>query len=107
MHYSTATIAAVGAELQHRSVGFIQTSSGFQTRAVTEDHIRLLREHLPPEVSIKAVGGVGDLAHAQVLLNAGAVRVGTHSAVSIAREERAVLSQRQNVQPSHEGTDHG
>lgn len=107
MHYSPATIAAIGAELEHRSVGFVQTSSGFQTRAVTEDHIRLLRDNLPQDVSIKAVGGVGDLAHAQVLMNAGAVRIGTQGAVSIAHQEQAQLARRRHPHGSQERNDHG
>ena len=76
-------------ELLHDSpVGFVQTSSGHQSRSVTEDHVRLLRDLLPDDVAIKAVGGVHSLPDAIGLLAAGAVRVGTGSAIAIAEEER-------------------
>jgi deoxyribose-phosphate aldolase len=68
--------------------GFLQTSSGYQSRAVTEDHIQRLRTMLPEDVGIKAVGDVSTLDDARSLLTAGAVRVGTASAVAIAYEER-------------------
>jgi deoxyribose-phosphate aldolase len=69
-------------------VGFLQTSSGHQTRAVTDDHVRSLRDLLPDDVAIKAVGGIHSLADASSLLTSGAVRVGAASAVAIAQQER-------------------
>ena len=81
--------------LRESPVGFLQTSSGHQARAVTEAHVRGLRELLPPDVAIKAVGGVDSLADATALLSAGAVRVGTGSAIVIAQEERHERQERQ------------
>jgi deoxyribose-phosphate aldolase len=69
-------------------VGFLQTSSGHQPRAVTDDHVRDLRALLPQDVAIKAVGGIHSLADASALLTSGAVRVGAASAVAIAQQER-------------------
>ena len=69
-------------------VGFLQTSSGAQPRAVTVDHVRTLRELLPGDVAIKAVGGIHSLADASSLLTSGAVRVGAASAVAIVQQEQ-------------------
>jgi deoxyribose-phosphate aldolase len=55
---------------------------------VTEQHVRGLREHLPPDIAIVAVGGVATLEDAESLVAAGAVRVGSGSAVTIIGQER-------------------
>lgn len=99
LHYGSATLAELGRELEGRPVEFLQTSSGFQSRAVTENHIRVLRELLPGDISIKAVGGVGALDDALCLVNAGAVRVGSQSAVSIANDELGRRAVRQGGAP--------
>jgi deoxyribose-phosphate aldolase len=83
-----ALIEPLLADLHETAAGFLQTSTGHQPRAVTEDHVRTLRELLPADVAIKAVGGVAALEDAAGLINAGAVRVGSGSAVSIANEQR-------------------
>lgn len=86
--YDCAALDVLWLGLDERPVGFLQTSSGYQSRAVTEEHVRELRELLPADVAIKAVGGVHDLDAAVGLLAAGAVRVGTGSAIAIADQER-------------------
>lgn len=68
--------------------GFLQTGSGHQPRAVTEQHIRSLREHLPTDIAIVAVGGVATFDDASALVAAGAVRVGSGGAVAIVEQER-------------------
>lgn len=90
--YDCASLDVLWQRLHETPVGFLQTSSGYQPRAVTEDHVRAMRELLPEGVAIKAVGGVATLAEAMELLAAGAVRVGSGSAIAIAQEE---LRQRQ------------
>lgn len=74
--------------LHDSPAGFIQTGSGHQPRAVTEQHVRGLREHLPPDIAIVAVGGVATLEDATELVAAGAVRVGSGSAAAIIDAER-------------------
>lgn len=74
--------------LHESPAGFLQTGSGHQPRAVTEQHVRTLREHLPADIAIVAVGGIATLDDAQSLVAAGAVRVGSGSAVTIIGQER-------------------
>lgn len=74
--------------LHDSPAGFLQTGSGHQPRAVTEQHVRLLRERLPADIAIVAVGGVATLEDANDLVAAGAVRVGSGSAAAIIDQER-------------------
>lgn len=74
--------------LRDSAAGFLQTGSGHQPRAVTEQHVRVLREQLPPDVAVVAVGGVASLDDAEALLVAGAVRIGSGSAMAIIDQER-------------------
>lgn len=82
------SLAPVWKLLADSPVGFVQTSSGHQPRAVTIEHVRELRQRLPENIAIKAVGGVHAYGDAAALISAGAVRVGTGSAIVIAQEER-------------------
>lgn len=81
-------LAPVFERLRESPAGFIQTGSGHQPRAVTEQHVRSLREHLPPDIAIVAVGGIATLEDATDLVAAGAVRVGSGNAVAIIDQER-------------------
>ena len=83
--------------LHDSAAGFVQTGSGHQPRAVTEQHVRALRETLPPDVGIVAVGGVAELRDAEALVVAGAVRVGSGSAVAILEQERHARHARQST----------
>lgn len=88
-------LAPVLERLHETPAGFLQTSSGHQPRAVTEQHVRTLREHLPADIAIVAVGGVATFAEAEALVGAGAVRVGSGSAISIMEQERQSRDTRQ------------
>lgn len=61
---------------------FVKTSTGTQGGA-TEAAVRILRQHLKPEIKIKASGGIRDAQTARAMLAAGADRIGTSSGVSI------------------------
>lgn len=74
--------------LRESPAGFLQTGSGHQPRAVTEQHVRELRELLPHDIAIIAVGGIATYADAETMLAAGAVRVGSGTAVGIVDQER-------------------
>jgi deoxyribose-phosphate aldolase len=84
-------------QLHESSAGFVQTGSGHQSRAVTEQHVRSLREHLPSDIAIIAVGGIATLADAEATINAGAVRVGSASAVGILEQEQHERAARQSA----------
>lgn len=81
-------LGPVLARLGESPAGFLQTGSGHQPRAVTEQHVRSLRERLPADIAIVAVGGIATLEDASALVSAGAVRVGSGSALSIIQQER-------------------
>lgn len=65
---------------------FVKTSTGFAPAGATVAHIRLMRSVLPPEVGVKASGGINTRELAMQLIEAGADRIGTSSAVSIMGE---------------------
>ena len=62
---------------------FIKTSTGFGTGGATMEDILLVKEHIGPEVKIKAAGGVKTREDLEAFLNAGCERIGTSSAVGI------------------------
>ena len=61
-------------------------SSGFGPQGATVEAVATLRRALPPEVLVKAQGGVRTLADAQRLRAAGAARVGVADAAAIISE---------------------
>jgi deoxyribose-phosphate aldolase len=83
-----AQLRPVLERLHDSPAGFLQTGSGHQARAVTERHVRELRELLPHDIAIVAVGGVATFGDAEAMLAAGAVRVGSGAAVAIVDQER-------------------
>lgn len=42
-------------------VNWVKTSTGYGTGGATMDDLKLMREHSPPQVQVKAAGGVRDL----------------------------------------------
>jgi deoxyribose-phosphate aldolase len=64
---------------------FAKTATGVGTQATVED-VELMREALPEGVGVKASGGIRTLETAEAMINAGASRIGTASAVKIMKE---------------------
>jgi deoxyribose-phosphate aldolase len=62
---------------------FVKTSTGFAPSGAKSEHIRLMRKNLPPDVRIKASGGIKTYEHVVEMIDAGADRVGTSSGVNI------------------------
>lgn len=62
---------------------FVKTSTGFAPAGAKTEHVKIMRRVLPPTVGIKASGGIKTREFAEQLINAGATRIGTSSAVSI------------------------
>lgn len=60
---------------------FVKTSTGFAPVGAKVEHIKLMRASLPPSVGIKASGGIKTRDQAIQLIDAGADRIGTSSAV--------------------------
>jgi deoxyribose-phosphate aldolase len=64
---------------------FAKTSTGTRGGARVAD-VAAMRAMLPPRVAIKASGGIRSMADAEALLDAGATRLGTSSAIDILPE---------------------
>ena len=62
---------------------FVKTSTGFAPSGAKVEHIRLMRGSLPAQVGIKASGGIKTHEQIVAMIEAGADRIGTSSAVKI------------------------
>lgn len=60
---------------------FVKTSTGFAPKGAEVEMVRLMRSVLPPQVQVKASGGIRTVAQAQAFLEAGATRIGTSTAL--------------------------
>ncbi len=67
---------------------FIKTSTGFSTGGATVEDVKLFKEHISPDLRIKAAGGIRTFEQAQAMLEAGADRIGASALVALARRER-------------------
>ncbi len=65
---------------------YIKTSTGFSKGGATFDDIKLFKEHVAPNVKIKAAGGISSIADAERFIELGASRLGTSRIVKIAKE---------------------
>ena len=70
-------------------VDFVKTSTGYAEKGATVEAVRLMRAHLPPNVRIKASGGIRTYALARQLIDAGADRLGCSASVEIINGEAA------------------
>lgn len=64
---------------------FIKTSTGFSTGGATVEDVALFRDHISPDVRIKAAGGIRTFEQAQALIDAGAQRIGATALVKLAK----------------------
>lgn len=64
-------------------VDYVKTSTGFASEGATLENIKLIREILPSSVGIKASGGIKTFHQASELIQHGANRIGTSSAINI------------------------
>ena len=62
---------------------YIKTSTGFGTGGATIEDIRLFKQHIGPDVKIKAAGGISTLEDVEAFLAEGCDRIGTSKAVSL------------------------
>jgi len=68
---------------------YIKTSTGFGTGGALMEDICLFKQHIGPNVKIKAAGGIRSRQDMVDFLEAGCDRLGTSSAVKILMEEAA------------------
>ena len=62
---------------------YIKTSTGFGTGGATMEDILLFKEHIGPEVKMKAAGGIRTKEDMEAYLNAGCDRIGTSGASNL------------------------
>ena len=67
-------------------IAYLKNASGGAVGVATPEQIRFLRELAPPNIRIKASGGIKTAQQVRALLAAGADLVGTSSAVEIIQE---------------------
>ncbi|MCX8032086.1 MAG: deoxyribose-phosphate aldolase [Thermoleophilia bacterium] len=65
---------------------FIKTSTGFAPGGATAKDVELFRDLLPEGVGVDASGGICTAEQAELMINAGAARIGTSHAVEIIKE---------------------
>lgn len=68
-------------------VDFLKTSTGYAEKGASVAAVRLMREHLPAGIRIKASGGIRDYATAVAMVEAGADRLGCSASVEIVKME--------------------
>lgn len=66
---------------------YIKTSTGFGTGGATIEDVKLFKEHIGPNVKIKAAGGVSTLQDLEAFLSLGCDRIGTSRAVGLCKGE--------------------
>lgn len=64
-------------------IDYLKTSTGYAEKGATIEAVKLFRLHLPKHVQIKASGGIRDYSFAQLLINAGATRLGCSAGIAI------------------------
>jgi deoxyribose-phosphate aldolase len=62
---------------------FVKTSTGFAPSGATLDDVRLMRAHVPPEIGVKASGGITTREMAVAFVEAGASRIGTSNSAAL------------------------
>ena len=82
--YLTDEEKVTGARMAEQAgANFVKTSTGFGSGGATVADVSLLRKVLANRTGVKAAGGIGTLAKALEMINAGADRIGTSSGVKI------------------------
>lgn len=69
-------VTAVGAE-------YIKTSTGFSEAGATFADVELMKNHIGPQVKVKAAGGISSFADAEKFMEVGASRLGTSRLIKI------------------------
>ena len=66
---------------------YIKTSTGFSKGGATREDVKLMREHSPASLKVKAAGGIASLQDAEDFIALGAERLGTSRIVKLAMEQ--------------------
>lgn len=68
---------------------YIKTSTGFGTGGATIEDIKLFKQHIGPNVKIKAAGGVKTVEDLEMFITEGCERIGTSSAINLMKGKEA------------------
>ena len=68
------------------AVGLFGRSAGFSTGGATVEDVKLFRQHISPDLRIKAAGGIRSFEQAQAMLDAGAERIGASALAALMEE---------------------
>ncbi|QEY33791.1 deoxyribose-phosphate aldolase [Caproiciproducens galactitolivorans] len=68
---------------------YIKTSTGFSTAGATFEDVALFKEHVGPNVKIKAAGGIKTMEDAEKFISLGASRLGTSRIIKLIKNEEA------------------
>ena len=71
---------------EQAGVDFVKTSTGVGPHGATVKDVELLRDCLDSSIGVKASGGIRTAADAEMMIGAGAVRLGTSSGAVIMKE---------------------
>lgn len=69
-------------------IDFMKTSTGYSDIGATVHAVSVMRSNLPPEIKIKASGGIRSYKFAKELIDAGATRLGCSASILIMNESR-------------------
>lgn len=73
---------------REHGIAYLKTGTGFNGYPATPEMVQLLRAAAPPNLKIKAAGGIRTRAVAEALLAAGADRLGTSASMAILAERK-------------------
>ena len=71
---------------------YVKTSTGFSLHGATIEDVALMRKTVGQTIGVKASGGVRDVNDIKEMVNAGASRIGTSSAVKIFSDQQVSQS---------------
>jgi deoxyribose-phosphate aldolase len=69
--------------------GFVKTSTGFAASGATIEDLKLMREHSPEHVQVKAAGGVRTLDALLEVMDVGVTRIGATATEAILEDFKA------------------
>ncbi len=72
--------------LGQAGVDFAKTSTGYGPQGATVQDVELLRDCLDEHIGVKASGGIRTLRDVELMINAGATRIGTSAGIAIMQE---------------------
>jgi len=73
---------------RHYPIQFLKTSTGYAEAGASVEAVRMMRQHLPASIEVKASGGIRTYEFAKQLLDAGATRLGCSAGIAITEEEK-------------------